>query len=327
MPEFALCTYENRPENFIGLKLLCLSVNRHNPGVAFFLYSNYFPPSLQEWVQDETQDVTLVEFSSERPMRWNVKPLVMLDMLTRGHSRVLWIDTDIIVTQNISQLMNPIPSGTLGIAEEQGSFDQRRVSCHSMEVGRKFSTSVNTGLIYIGNEHNPLLERWTTIMEGEFFQRHLALPDEERPAYIWSDQDVLSGLLCAKAPEGFSEMPTQFFRVNEVIIHTAAAYRLKARLRHCIRPLAPFVHTNGHKPWYTLDDPHRRLEMLGVELSLYNHTARRYANALTNEECEWISPRTLAARVCNLLVLGNPHLRGALPMILNDIARAWRWAR
>jgi hypothetical protein len=221
-------------------------------------------------------------------------------------------------------LLDAIPSGTLGVAEEQGAFDPRRVSCLGMEVGREFSSNLNSCLICIGDEHRPLLESWTAIMEGEFYRRHQALPREERPVYIWSDQDVLSGLLCAKAPKGFSEVPTQFFSVNKVITHTAAAYRLKARLRRCLRPLVPFVHTNGNKPWYPVDEQNRRLEILGVELSLYSHAARPYANALTQGERLWIIPRTLAARVCNLLVLGNPHLRGAFPMILNDVAQFCR---
>ncbi|MDA0349737.1 MAG: hypothetical protein O3C43_21925 [Verrucomicrobia bacterium] len=327
MHKYSLCAYENRTENVIGLKLLCLSVNRHNPGVALFLYSDHFPQSLRKWVQSETQNVTLVELSSGRPMTWDVKPQILLDMLARGHRRVLWIDSDIIVTQNISKFLDAIPTGTLGVGEEQGSFDPRRVSCLGMEVGREFSSKVNSCLICVGEEHRALLERWSNIMEGEFFQKLQALPGELRPAYIGSDQDVLSGLLCSKAPEGFSDLPTQFFSVNEVITHAAAAYRIRARLRRCMRPLVPFVHTNGHKPWYSLDDQHRRLEMLGVELSLYNHAARPYANALSQGELHWISPRSLAARVCNLLVLGNPHLRGAFPMILSDVARAWLRAR
>lgn len=323
MRDLALCTYENRSQNLIGLKLLCLSVERHNLGLELYIFSDQFSQHLRQWIEERTKQVTLIELQSDRALTWDAKPLVMLEMFKMGHRRVLWIDTDIIVTQDISKVIADIPEGALGVSEEQGSFDPRRVTCHGMEVGRAIESSLNTCLVYCSQQQLPLLKRWADLMDGENFRRNQALPGETRPAYIWSDQDVLSGIVCGKPPEGFSEMPLHFFGVNQVITHTAAAYRLKARLRRCFRPFVPFVHTNGHKPWYSLDERHRRLDMLGVELSLYSRAAEAFADDLEDEERRWILPRSFSARLCHVLALGNPHLRGAFPMILSDLRRSF----
>jgi hypothetical protein len=59
----------------------------------------------------------------------------------------------------------------VGVAEENGRFDDRRVTFHGLQVGRRFARNLNTSLILRQRRHHRLLvARWQELLRGELFQ-------------------------------------------------------------------------------------------------------------------------------------------------------------
>lgn len=315
----AICSYEDRPENMVGWKLLLASLARHSPSLPIYLFSKEFPESFKQWIENQGYAVNLIPLNSRNLLGWNNKPLVIQHMFSLGIERILWVDSDIIVTRDVIPRLKQIPEQAVAVTLENGRFDERRVTCHGLEVARRFKGNLNTSLIHVHQRyHAELIEQWRKTLESPYFQEIQLLSHEERPVYCWSEQDVFAGLLCAKIPGGFANLDLEFFALNKDIVHAGSPYRLKARLLLSCGSSPLFLHAQGFKPWCLKKGDKATLEEIQVELSLYLHEAKPYTSQL-DEEAPWIYPRSFRGKLFHALFLGNPHLRGVPPLLLSDL--------
>ncbi len=318
----AICSYEDRRENFIGWKLLLMSLGRHSSGLKVCLFSRTFPEEFRSWVQRRAINVDLIELEESELLGWNVKPLVVEKMFAAGHQRVLWVDSDILITGDILPRLEAIPEASIAVTLENGTFDERRVTCHGMEVGRRFDGNLNTCLIHIHRHyHEELIASWKALLKGPAFLERQAMSNEERPIFCWSEQDVLAGLLCGKPPRGFSSLELDLICLHREIIHVGSPYRIKARLGSPFRSKPFFLHAQGLKPWSISSEGKGTLRELQTKLSLYCHEARKYAVDL-EEDPSWMLPFFPQERFLNALFLGNPHLRG-IPLMMAADLKDW----
>src|ERR1700722_15209041 len=86
-------------------------------GVSLHLTVPGAPASVRAWAE-RRPEVTL---STERPLGvsgWDVKPVLLLQELSQDRPEALWLDTDMIVTRPVSQLVRQFPEDHLIVAEE-----------------------------------------------------------------------------------------------------------------------------------------------------------------------------------------------------------------
>ena len=318
-----LCSYENRADSMVGWKLLSLSLQRHSPSLRLVLFSRYFPPCFVAWHGRRAPAVRMVQIDSDKLLNWNMKPTVFRHLFAEGYERVFWVDSDVLVTRDIRPRLQQIPDAAVAVGEENGRFDDRRVTFHGFEVGRRFARNPNTSLLLLQRRHHqPLVARWAELMEREPFQAIQGRGHAERPIYCWSEQDVFTGLLGAAGERGFAHLPVDLFALDRDVIHTASPHRLKARLRRIRGDFPPFVHAQGRKPWQLDRKREPSLADVQIELSPFLTVARDYRAEL-DEAAPWLFPHSGPARLLRALALGHPHYQGIPAMVLSDLLH-WR---
>jgi len=308
-----VCTFEDRPTDIIGLQLLVCSLAQHMPRVPIHVVCPVATPEFRAWLARFPQ-ATLDEDQAGRGMGWDIKPHLLKRMLEAGHDHVVWMDSDIVVTRDFSDLLDDAQS--LVLTEEYHVRRYgivQRVTGWGLEYGRDIP-GLNTGMVSVRPVHRPLLERWIALMAKPDYQAARKLPLELREPHLLGDQDVLVGLLASRE---FSGMKLSVLRRGEKIIqhYGPAGYPPSERLRHLITGMPPLIHSQGHKPWRFADvpslwaDTKKYFVFLYLELSPYAHFARRHQHEIPDfPRCFAI--RSSLGRLSNALSFGQPSLRG-----------------
>src|SRR5947209_7308400 len=100
--------------------LLILSLRRHAPpSYDILLHYPVADLEFESWLS-QFHTVRLLKHELKRPFSWNVKPTAILQALSMGYNRVIWIDSDVIVCRNVSGLLEATPINTLVVSEEPG---------------------------------------------------------------------------------------------------------------------------------------------------------------------------------------------------------------
>lgn len=308
--------YEDRGSALPGLEILARSLYRHCPDLVLEVYS-----PLEE-VARRLGDLPSVCWIPTRDLLgrgWNAKPLILQRGL-EAHERVLWLDTDVVVTGDLVRRVNQYEGGALVVGQEfRGApalASKLRAQGFGLEVARSIPFAVNSGSILADRSHLGLIRRWSQLLEREDYQAAQNRPAAQRPAAFVGDQDALWALLVSD----FAHVPLDYFRIGpDMVIHCGAnGFHALDRLRTAIRPSYAFVHMVGrYKPWSFARVPHWRQErtdwfhLVCFELSPYFEGASPYGEAL--DRPAWLKRRTLPARLLNLCALGNVALRG-LPL-------------
>jgi hypothetical protein len=196
--------------------------------------------------------------------------------------------------------------------------DHRRATFWQFNIYRYFEHLLNSCFVRITSFHLDLLDAWHKLVYSQEFQKIQSLPFEQRPSYLFGDQDLLEGLLMS---DNFSHIPVKLIRHGYEIIHASNSYSIRDRVSFVIHQwktgeVPMLLHAHGLKPWMLI---HRKansfkLSDVAVELSPYITAAKSYRKLLESDT-SWMDSRTWLGSLCVLLTFRNPHIQG-IPIIL-----------
>jgi hypothetical protein len=324
--------YEDRPAALTGVKLAALSLRRHHPELPLWILAPGAPRSFTSWAERipglrlDTEPVGLVGRG------WNVKPTALMAALEQGHAQVLWVDSDIVVTGDLAGRIARMDPRALTVTEEyfwghcQGG--PSRTLGLGLEVGRTFATTLNTGIVRVTPEHRELLAAWNEVLTGRDYLEAQRLPVATRPLHHFGDQEVLTGLLGAKA---FAHLPVESLRRGRDIAQCfgPSGFTPAERVR-CGRSLPLAVHAMGPKPWMRrVGGPKpagsrllRYYERVHLELTPYVGAARVFREEL-EEDTGWMDPQTVLGRTLHRII-GVPALEELPLAVLDSLQRRLR---
>jgi hypothetical protein len=261
---------------------------------------------------------------------WNVKPEAIVRMIDQGFDEVIWIDSDIIVNQDISRIFAQLKSDVL-VATEDALGDQRddpnalRARLWGFSVGRVLPFVLNTGVLRITKDHRHLMERWWNLLRSTAYQDFQKKEWRQRPVHMRGDQDVLTALLTSTE---FSEIPTRILWRGKQILQFNGiyGYTVLERMRNLLGDHATFIHSFAGKPWserWQLNssiDLRQYIKNVYLDLSPYTFSGMRFRNEL---ECDtkWMEPHYLLSRILRGLGMGYPAFTGLPMAVFADLAR------
>jgi hypothetical protein len=327
------CLSEDRRMEENGLRVALCSIRQHCPSAQVVLFVELPRPEFVSWLAGFAN----VELIAERPhgaYSWNCKPHALLALLARGLSQVVWLDSDLVLAGDGQRRFAGWGSETLGVAHEpENSLNQGtklRTQAWGLPLGQIYSRSLNSCILRVTPEHIPLLTRWTELLDDPAYRRFQSAPLNQRPLHMWSDQDVLGALVGSRE---FAHVPVRFLRTGQDVIHCGSltSYTLSERLGGLCRPIPPFVHCQGAKPWCLFDEGALKSQRgwfwtyfrLWHEISPYRAIAKRYKREL-GIAATWLEYRSMGGAALEALGAGHFALQG-LP--LTAAATAAKWAR
>lgn len=317
------CIAEDRASCEVGVKLVLLSLARYCPDLAIELF---YPPAnscFMAWLK-EFPNVNLNKELTENSSGFNIKPQLILTLLDRGHKDVIWIDSDIVVTQNITNLFCGLDISTFGLTEEalggrHNDYGGERARRWGFEVGRNLPFAVNTGVLRATDAHRALLECWRGLLSSDAYLQAQRCDWRIRPWHMLTDQDVLTAVLSSG---DFSEIPIKaLVRGSDIIqFFGPRGYTVAERITNIINGGPTFVHSQGAKPWnyawerVPLYDLKQYLRAVYLDLSPYTLAARKYRKNLSNNT-DWMNSHFLLAKILRVFGVWYPPLVG-LPLAL-----------
>jgi hypothetical protein len=320
-----ICLAEDRLSELDTIKLLIHSIHKHCDPIP--LVHLVFPPadnSFKNWLTSYPE----VELSTEAIIEasgWDIKPYVLTKLLNDGHQKVLWMDSDIIINANISQLIEGYGDDTLVISEEpkgeQFAGGTIRAENWGFEIGRSFKQSVNAGLILCTPKHIKLLDQWKVLIQSTDYRKAQALPWHQRPIHLLTDQDLLSALFNAKE---WAHIPIEFLESGKTVVQESGpgGYSPTERLSNIGHDLPAFTHAMKKKPWRyettpsLFRNPLRYYYALHCELSVYSYLAGKLAPEI-GLESPWLTRRSIFGSLLKFFSMNNPSLAG-LPLAIID---------
>ena len=268
------------------------------------------PASVRAWAE-QRPGVILSTRSPDGVQGWDVKPWLLLEELNGGRPAALWLDADMIVTRSVSRLLKEFPHDCLVAAEEWSRHKPIVVTdLWNLPFARPV-LPINSCALRVTQHHRPLLTRWLQMTQDRRYREAQALPFEQRPWHLASDQALLTALL--ESAE-FGQVYVDYLRVGRHIAQCAGSsgYRPSHRLLDLFRGLPPLIHCIGRKPWMSRDD-HGRIGRFLIDLaddvSPYVLASRRIAKDLGMMP-EWIKARTSLGAVLRGVTAYHPGMTG-----------------
>ncbi|MCE4225059.1 nucleotide-diphospho-sugar transferase [Methylobacterium sp. C25] len=324
-----ICVLEDRKTSETSLKLLLLSLTKHCRDIPVRLSYPAADAAFRKWLLHCPQ-VALSGAAAGRSGGWNAKPRALLDLLGEGYGEVVWLDSDIIVTQDFRKHFGALDSETLVLTEEAlfGAYrdpDAMRARLWGLAVGRSFPFVANTAVVRVTAHHIPLLLAWEGLLDDASYQTAQEQPWDARPTHLFGDQDVISALLTSMQ---FMDVPVKFLMRGADIIQYfgLSGYTCSERLRHIFRGPPAFIHSQVFKPWTKFKHPRRSenfrdlVDTLYLDLSPYTLAARRYRPLLLAQD-HWMEPHSRLARLMRILGLWYSPLVGAPIAAVADFVR------
>jgi hypothetical protein len=330
----AICIAEDRASCEPALRLLIGSLNRCC-GKRFEIHV-FHPGSndtFSSWASKYPQ-VKLHRNCLPKDHGWNVKPLAMLYLLDRGYDDVTWIDSDIIVTRDIANVVRGLDANTMVVAEEAlwGNRDDTgalRTRLWGFRVGRTLPFTLNSGVIRITTAHYSLLKRWRELLESETYCQMQSMHGNERPVHMFSDQDVLTALL---ASVEYADVPLKVLKRGDIIqFFGPTGYTVAERVTHLLGFMPTFIHAQGPKPWMPSSNDigergrsqrmKKYWQAVYFDLSPYTVAARRFEAELQGTT-GWMRSRFVLSAMLRSAGFWYPPLVGLPIAAAVDVARS-----
>lgn len=306
-----ICISENRQQDEVGVKLLILSLTKHEPTAIIHLFIDDLSQGLKEWLSS-FKNAQCEHLAIDPSLGWNIKAKVLFKLFSDGMDSVVWLDSDIILTAPISRFFFGLKDETFITAEEYYTFRNQGVLTRTrgwgLVTGRELPFTPNNCIIRATKTHISFLKEWQTLLDTPEYRKVQADSWEKRPFYMMGDQDVMSALMGSAQ---FSDMDIRRIRRGPDIAQCFGpdGYSPTERLQNLWR-LPPFVHAQGGKPW-RLDAGSKTYHYV----SPYWYAAHAYFDDLRTEERGWLENRPPAAKLLHWLSFGNPNLAGFLPSL------------
>jgi len=308
-----VCSYEDRAEAMDSVILMAESLCCADAHVSLHLTVPEPSAAVRAWAE-RRPEVVLATKPPDGVSGWDVKPWLMLQELNAGNSEVLWLDTDVIVTRPISALLREFPRDSLIVAEEWNQPEAVDVACLWNLPSARPICPINSCLLRATQAHRPLLQRWLEMTHEPRYRQAQALPFEQRPFHLISDQVLLTALLGSAE---FGQVRFDYLRMGRHIAQCAGSsgYRPLHRLLDLYRGLPPIIHCIGRKPWTPRHDQGRiqRLLMdLVTDVSPYVLASKRVARKLGTSP-DWVYAHTALGAILRVLTANHPGMAG-LPL-------------
>lgn len=324
-----ICISENRRKDETGVKLLVLSLARHQPDAVLHLFVDDLREETRAWLA-AFPTVRLARPAAGQADRtgdpgWNIKPALFAQLLDEGVNEVVWMDSDIILTAPVGHFFAGLENDHLLVAEEYFTLRNRGVFCRTrgwgLPTGRRLPFTPNSCVMRVTRRHADFIAAWQELLNRPDYRAMQARPWEQRPFHMMGDQDAMSAVLGSR---DFAGMKIAHLRAGRDIAQCFAAdgYSPIDRLRNG-RRLPAFVHAQGQKPWSAEGQT-----LLHNELGPYRHVAMDYAADLQPAERDWLGQKSRMAVFLERVALGNPNLAGLLPaathLVGKRIRSGWR---
>jgi len=327
-----ICVAEDRAACEPALKILLLSLSTHCPWLEVNLFYPRAGCDFRTWMKKCSQ-VVLQKIRLKRNYKWNVKPQALLCLLNQGFDEVIWIDSDILVTRNIADVLSGLDRETIAVTEdavgnERDDSDARRARLWGFPVGRILPFVLNTGVLRVTRAHQSLLKRWWELVQLDAYQNCQKIAEwKERPVHMKGDQDVLTALLTSRE---FSNIPVHILERGKHILQFCgvSGYTTVERISQLRGTQPTFIHQFCYKPWSepwpSRQTIRKYVDRTYVDVSPYTLSAQRYRNEL---ECdtEWMDPHYKLSRILRILGMGHSALTGLPMAIVFDFGRFAKW--
>ncbi len=317
-------TYEDRPSDCVGLKLLAASILKSTGSHTLICFCPTGFVAFRKWATQHPR--LIVRDSDELGVRgWEVKPTLLLKLLDDGIAQPIWVDSDIVMSRPISEKLFAIHGRELLATEENSSHSNvavNRAELSHLISARQLHRPLNSGVLRVSEVHRSLLQAWAERMSRPDFQTAQQNDSVPRPTHLAGDQDVLEALLCSRE---YADIPVRELKAGIEIAQCwfVSGFAFRHRLRALLFGLPPIVHALGIKPWRVNGN---RLTALAAELHPYNRVARRLADGI-DEDMPWSRPKTGVARILTILGCGSAVLPGILLLLgvrLYQTLSRWR---
>jgi hypothetical protein len=329
-----ICVAEDRASCEPCLKVLLLSLQRHCSGWRVDLFYPVADEKFRLWLRRCPQ-VQLHTDELQGGCGWNIKPRAAMHLLDKGFDEVIWIDSDIVVTENILDSISNLAPDTVvatdhTLAEERDDSDARRARLWGLPVGRSLPTALNSGVVRVTRQHYGLMQDWWELLQSGVYQEFQKKKWSERPVHMLGDQDVLTALLTSRK---YAALPLHVLKRGKHILQFDGiwGYTVPERARNLLGNGPAFVHSAAGKPWSekwprTFSGFKDRVKWVYLDVSPYTLWAMQYRAEM---ECDmgWARPHFFLSRLLRIAGLGRPALTGAPMAAIADLVRLAKWIR
>jgi hypothetical protein len=277
------------------------------------------PAKVREWAASRPE----VELSTERLpglSGWNIKPSLLLKELDAGCKEALWLDSDMIVSQPISKVLQRYPREALILAEEWTDAPPLAIAEGWGLKSKRPISVVNNCFVRVTQAHRQMMERWIAMLHDPRYRAAQALPYDKRPKHFLHDGWPLIALLEC---EEFAGVEYDYIRRNGEIAQCAGSsgYRPMHRMMDVFRGLPALIHALGRKPWEepTAEGGAQRLLLdLATDVSPYVLASQKVARKLGMNP-SWTEARTLPGKVLRGVTNGHPGMAGLPLAVLHSV--------
>ena len=313
------CIYEDRPSDFVAVRVLLASLRDHAPGLTLDV-------TLPNASREECDAIarrfgaTVRNDASGVGSKYDVKPGLLRRALERGADAAIWIDSDIVVARDFRPALADVPPHAIVVAEEtlgvpyQGGTS--RTEGVGLAVGRSLHATANTCVTRVTRAHLPLLTAWEALLRTADYRAAQDQPLAQRAVWYKGDQDLLTALLGSAE---FADVPIHWLRRGRDVAHCfqlgGVGYNVLERLVNTVSRAQPiFAHSCGDRPWR----PPQGATTLHLETSPYTLIAARYEQAL-GEPLAWARPQLVGSRMLRSVFQDGVNMTGFFPALAREL--------
>lgn len=324
-----ICIAEDRTACEPALRLLLLSLNSHSPNRPVSLFYPTAGDEFLKWVEGFPQ-VRLQTERLKHGFGWNIKPQALLQLLDQGFEEIIWIDSDIIITGDVSEVFDTLDENCVAATED--ALGEHRSDDHALRtrlwglpVGRVLPFGLNSGVVRVTKQHRSLVRRWWELLQSPQYQEVQKRDWAKRPVHMLGDQDVLTALL---ASEEFAKIPLFILRRGKHIVqfNGVYGYTVVERIRNLFGDGPTFVHSFAGKPWLEQWKPASKMgatELLKttyLDVSPYTLEAKNFETRM-GADTNWMESHYGWSQTLRLLGLGRRELTGLPVAAVMDLVR------
>ncbi|MGP1254071.1 MAG: hypothetical protein ACTS10_06655 [Kiloniellales bacterium] len=318
------CIYEDRPEDFIAVKILIMSICKKYPNSKIYMMGKSCANIDFNEKVNEKYIIRIPEFSP-KSSGWNVKAECLLFLLENYVDDVTWIDSDMIFLRPLPEQILREDMSCLVVAEEPRSVIRQgsryRTEAWGLEPGQVITRTINNCILRATKHHESLLLEYMSMLHSQEFVDAQKKPFHLRERHLAGSQDALTALIGSKK---YQNLPIRWVRSGKEIAQCFGpdGFSILDRIYCMINGGPSVVHAQGPKPWKNLD--HRPLYL---ELSPYIYFAKEYTDYLEMENLDWTTMLSRTGKTIDILAFKNPYLRGMPIIFIHKIKNYMRRAK